>query len=139
MNTEITERNTDMSKTGSDMSSAVRARAERIERSREAKYRPRRSLIKARASFNASKSRTGRIKLAVRRLFIISDSQPILLRQVLDRAYPKLKRFTSWHYLAARRALRHDAIMVARNRYGRGRPGLWGPLAASVKRQKDSD
>jgi hypothetical protein len=63
----------------------------------------------------------------VTRGFIISGGQPILIRQVLERAYPRLKRFTSWHYLAARRALRKEAIVIARNRFGRGRPNLWLP------------
>ena len=70
----------------------------------------------------ASKSRYGRIRVAVRRCFILSNGEPILTREVLERAYPRLRRFTSWHYLAARRALRRSAIVVARNRFGRGRP-----------------
>jgi hypothetical protein len=75
----------------------------------------------------ASKSRPGaRIRLATHRCFILSDGQPILIRQVLERAYPRLKRFTAWHYLAARRALRQEpAVVIARNIRGRGRPGLW--------------
>ena len=75
----------------------------------------------------ASKSRKGRIRLAVTRGFILSDGQPITSRQVLERAYPRLNRFTAWHYLAVRRALRHDAIVIARSRFGRGRPCLWAP------------
>jgi hypothetical protein len=55
----------------------------------------------------------------VRREFILSDGQPILTRRVLERAYPRLSRFADWHYLAARRALRQEAMVVARNRYGR--------------------
>jgi len=66
-----------------------------------------------------------RIRRAVRRAFIVSDGQPITIRHVLERAYVRLSRFTSWHYLAARRALRHDATVVARHRFGRGRPNLW--------------
>ena len=73
----------------------------------------------------ASKSRLGRIKRAVRRQFILSDGKPILTRSVLERAYPRLRKFTWWHYLAARRALRQEAIVVGRNRFGRGRPALW--------------
>ena len=76
----------------------------------------------------ASKSRPGaRIRLAAHRCFILSNGQPILIRQVLERAYPRLKRFTSWHYLAARRALRKQATIIARMRFGRGRPNLWLP------------
>ena len=73
----------------------------------------------------ASKSRIGRVKRAVKREFILSRGQPILTRSVLQRAYPRLSRFTWWHYLAARRALRQEASVVARNRFGRGRPNLW--------------
>ena len=73
----------------------------------------------------ASKSRIGRVKRAVKREFILSGGEPILTRSVLQRAYPRLSRFTWWHYLAARRALRQEAIVVARNRFGRGRPNLW--------------
>lgn len=80
----------------------------------------------------ASKSRIGRIRRAVKRGFIVSNGQPILVRQVLERAYPRLKHFTSWHYLAARRALRHDAIVIARNRFGRGRPCLWASKSAAA-------
>ena len=76
----------------------------------------------------ASKSRIGRVKRAVQREFILSNGEPILTRSVLQRAYPRLTRFTGWHYLAARRALRQEAIVVARNRYGRGRPNLWAPI-----------
>ena len=75
----------------------------------------------------ASASRLGRIKRAVKREFILSSNQPILTRGVLERAYPRLSRFTDWHYLAARRALRQEAEVVARNRFGRGRPNLWAP------------
>jgi hypothetical protein len=75
----------------------------------------------------ASASRIGRIRLASRRCFILSNGAPILIRDVLLRAYPRLKRFTAWHYLAARRALRKEATIIARNRFGRGRPNLWSP------------
>jgi hypothetical protein len=76
----------------------------------------------------ASKSRpNARIRLAVRREFILSSGHPITIGQVLRRGYPHLRRFTSSHYLAARRALRKEAIVIARNCFGRGRPNLWVP------------
>jgi hypothetical protein len=76
----------------------------------------------------ASKSRVGRIRRAVRRGFILSDGAPILTRDVLERAYPRLRRFASWHYLAVRRALRLEgARVIARSRFGRGRPAFWAP------------
>ena len=86
----------------------------------------------------AVKSRPGaRIRRAVRRGFIVSDGHPITIRQVLERAYPRLRHFVSWHYLAARRALRKEAIVIARNRFGRGRPNLWLPKSnIGTKREK---
>jgi hypothetical protein len=75
----------------------------------------------------ASKSRIGRIRRAAKRCFIASGGT-ISIRDVLERAYPRLKRFTAWHYLAARRALRKEAIIIGRIRFGRGRPALWAKL-----------
>jgi hypothetical protein len=46
----------------------------------------------------------------------------------MERSYPRLRRFTSWHYLAARRALRKEATIIGRHRFGRGRPALWAKL-----------
>jgi hypothetical protein len=86
----------------------------------------------------ASKPRIGRIKLAVRREFIISNGRPITIRQVLQRGYPRLRRFTAWHYLAARRALRIEATVIARCRYGRGRPNLWVPRDVQTRGDKTS-
>ena len=79
----------------------------------------------------ASKSRIGRIRRAVKREFILSRGEPILTRSVLERSYPRLRRFTWWHYLAARRALRQEAEVIARQRFGRGRPNLWAPKHAT--------
>jgi hypothetical protein len=45
----------------------------------------------------------------------------------LERAYPRLKRFIPWHYQSARRALRSTAVVIARSRFGKGRPNLWAP------------
>ena len=78
----------------------------------------------------ASESRVGRIRRAVKRCFILADGAPITIRQVMERSYPRLQRFTAWHYLAARRALRKEATIIARNRHGRGRPNLWSPNPA---------
>ena len=75
----------------------------------------------------ASESRIGRIRRSVKRGFIVSDGKPITIRHVLVRAYPRLSRFKGWHYLAARRALCQEAIVIGRRRFGRGRPNLWAP------------
>ena len=72
----------------------------------------------------ASQNRVGRIILAVKREFIVKG-ELIRTRDVLERAYPRAKQFTAWHYLAARRALRKEATIVGRMRFGSGRPALW--------------
>src|SRR5262245_17049743 len=77
----------------------------------------------------ASQNRVGRIIRAVRREFIVKG-QLIRTRDVLLRAYPRLRRFTAWHYLAARRALRKEAMIVVRCRFGRGRSCWWTRLDA---------
>lgn len=75
-----------------------------------------------------AKSRPGsRIRRAVSREFILSDGEPILVRDVLLRAYPRQIRFRSRQYDLARCALRKVATIIARNRFGRGRPNLWIP------------
>jgi hypothetical protein len=78
-------------------------------------------------------SRMGRIRVAVRRAFIVSNGAPILARDVLVRAYPRVKQFQYWHRWSARRALLQVAEVIGRNRYGRGRPNLWLPLTAKQK------
>ena len=73
-----------------------------------------------------------RICRAARREFILAESGLITVRQVLERAYIRRrpKRYTHWHRLAVRRALRRiGAMVIARNRFGRGRPALWALTA----------
>jgi hypothetical protein len=74
-----------------------------------------------------AKTRMGKVRVSVRRCFIVSNGQPILVRDVLERCYPRGKRFRSRQYDLARQALRRVAVIVARNRFGRGRPALWAP------------
>jgi hypothetical protein len=81
----------------------------------------------------ASRSRLGRIKLAVLRCFIVSEGQPITARAVLERAFPRLKRFTGFHRRSAWRALLMSAEIVGRNRFGRGRPNLWALKARHAR------
>src|SRR5262245_17828350 len=80
----------------------------------------------------ASRKRpNARIRTAVRRAFILSDGQSITGRMVLERAFPRLKRFKHWHRWSARRALLQVAVVVGRNRFGRGRPNLWALKSAT--------
>ena len=76
----------------------------------------------------ASESRLGRIRRAVRRAFIVSGGKPILARDVLERAFPRVKNPTDWQRWSVRRALLKEAVVIARSRFGRGRPALWAKL-----------
>jgi hypothetical protein len=73
----------------------------------------------------------GRVRVAVRRCFILSDGQPIMVRDVLERCYPRQRRFRARQYGLVREALRRVAIIIARQRLGRGRPALWAPIQPS--------
>jgi hypothetical protein len=75
----------------------------------------------------ASENRVGRIRRAVRRAFVAGDGNLITARDVLQRAFPRIQRAQDWHRWSVRRALLQEAICVARNRFGRGRPNLWAP------------
>jgi hypothetical protein len=89
--------------------------------------RPARSRSRAHLAIITSKPRPGaRIRTAVRRCFILAHGQPITGRMVLERAFPRLKRFIPWHYKSAYRALRQVATIIACHR-SRGRPNLWSP------------
>jgi hypothetical protein len=55
----------------------------------------------------------------------VSNGQPITVRDVLVRAYPKLRRFDDWHRWSCWRALLRHVTVIARNRFGRGRHNLW--------------
>src|SRR5262249_28503095 len=104
-----------------------------IGRARSRSNRAQMAVIAARKRPNA------RIRSAVRRAFILSNNEPITGRAVLERAFPRLKRFKHWHRWSARRALLQVAVVVARHRYGRGRPCLWAVADyAHLSRSKKS-
>ena len=86
----------------------------------------------------ASQKRWGRVRVAVRRAFIVSNGQPICVGAVLERAYPRLRQFKHWHRWSARRALLQVAVIIGRNRYGRGRPNLWAPREMQTRGDKTS-
>jgi hypothetical protein len=88
---------------------------------------PRHRASSAYLSLIASQPRWGRVRVAVRRAFVVSNGRPICVGDVLVRAYPRLGRFKHWHRWSARRALLQVAVVVGRSRYGRGRPNLWVP------------
>jgi len=79
-------------------------------------------------SLIAAKSRNARVRKSARREFILARDGLVTVKAVLERAYVRQRprRFKSWHYHSVRRALRSlGAMVVARNRFGRGRPSLW--------------
>ena len=93
--------------------------------------------VRDRLRLIASGPRWDRCKVAVRRAFAVSNGQPICVGDVLARAYPRLKAFKDYHRWSARRALLQVAVVVGRNRYGRGRPNLWVPNSAiGIKREE---
>ena len=94
----------------------LRSRADEVVRTRS---------HKGRHVVIGAKSRMGRVRVATRRCFVVSRGQPILVRDVLERRYPRQRRFRSRQYDLARCALRKVAVIIARHRYGRGRPCLW--------------
>lgn len=63
----------------------------------------------------------------VRRAFIISNGEPVTIRDILSRAYPRLRRFNHWHRFSCQRALLSEATVIGRNRFGSGRANLWKP------------
>jgi hypothetical protein len=81
----------------------------------------------------ASPKRMGRIRVAVRRAFILSSDEPICVGDVLKRAYPRLKRFQHWHRWSVRRALLSDGEVIGRRRFGLDRANLWAPKAKRNK------
>jgi hypothetical protein len=85
------------------------------------------SAIRAHLRLIASESRIGRIRRCVRRCFIVSNGRPISASDVIERAFPRIRRVQDWHRWSARRALLKEATIIARSRYGRGRPNLWLP------------
>lgn len=86
----------------------------------------------------AARKRPGaRIRLAVQRCFTLSEG-PITSRMVMERAYPRLRRFSRWHRWSARRALLQVAVVIGRHRFGRGRPFLWAPIGHSLDTERKS-
>jgi hypothetical protein len=75
----------------------------------------------------SSKSRIGRLRRAIKRAFIASNGQPLTTTAILQRAYPRFMRIPSGYRWGLRRALRQEAVAIARMRFGRGRPNLWLP------------
>lgn len=76
-----------------------------------------------------SKTRMGRLRVAVRRAFILANGKPICIGDVLRFAYPRFKRVPNGYRWSVRQALLRDAEIVGRMRVGRGRPNLWVPKA----------
>jgi hypothetical protein len=87
--------------------------------------RPSRSPSRAHLIAISSKSRIGRLRRAIKRAFIVSNGQPLTTTAILQRAYPRFTRIPCGYRWGFRRALRQEAVAIARMRYGRGRPNLW--------------
>jgi hypothetical protein len=77
-----------------------------------------RSIARARQSFIASNPREGRIMRACRRALIAAGGQPLMTRDLLRWAYPRVERFQCWHYWSIYRAAPRYAIKIGRFWYG---------------------
>jgi hypothetical protein len=75
----------------------------------------------------SSKSRIGRLRRCIRRAFIASNGRALTTTEILRRAYPRFTRYPCGYRWGLRRALRQEAVAIARMRFGRGRPNLWVP------------
>src|SRR5215475_7606479 len=87
-------------------SRAERAGAEITRRAESERVEARTRSHKGRHVVIGAKSRMGRVRVATQRCFVVSRGQPILVRDVLMRCYPRQKRFRSRQYDLARCALR---------------------------------
>jgi hypothetical protein len=73
----------------------------------------------------AGLKRRGRIIVALRRALIVADGRPIVVGDVLPRAFPKHRgRYLRWQRWSCQRALMQEAQVIGRSRYGKGRPNL---------------
>jgi hypothetical protein len=73
----------------------------------------------------ASGKRWGRVRVAVRRAFIVSNGQPVCVRDVLVRAYPRLRRFNDWHRCQLGEPCFRSLSSSVAIALVRGRPNLW--------------
>ena len=62
----------------------------------------------------AAKPREGRIQRACRRALIAAGGRPLMTRDLLRWAYPRLERFQCWHYWSIYRAAARYAVKVDR-------------------------
>jgi hypothetical protein len=62
----------------------------------------------------AAKPREGRVRRAVRRALIAAGGRPLMTRDVLAWAYPRLERFKCWHYKSVYRAAPRYAVKRGR-------------------------
>jgi hypothetical protein len=98
--------------------------------------RPARSPSREHLIAISSRSRIGRLRRAIKRAFIVSNGQPLTTTAIMRRAYPRMRRVPAGYRWGLRRALRQEAVAIARMRYGRGRPNLWVPRDTPATRME---
>jgi hypothetical protein len=76
----------------------------------------------------AKRPRLGHIQVAVRRSFVAADGRPLMIRDLLVRAFPRATEHKHWMRKSVHRALPKFAIPIGRLER-RGRPIIWMPNA----------
>ena len=77
----------------------------------------------------ASRRREGRVMRACRRALIAAGGRPLLTRDLLRWAYPRIERFQCWHYWSIYRAAPRYAVKIDR---------VWLPRCQSVAKAGQS-
>jgi hypothetical protein len=80
-----------------------------------------------------AKDRVGRVQRQIRHAFVASNGEPLTIRQFLAFAYPKVDRYSHWHYAGCNRALPRFGVCLGRQP-GHGRPNLWAPKPELMRR-----
>jgi hypothetical protein len=62
----------------------------------------------------AAKPREGKVQRACRRALIAAGGRPLLTRDLLRWAYPRLEHFKTWHYWSVYRAAPKYAVKTGR-------------------------
>jgi hypothetical protein len=85
--------------------------------------------IRSRVSVIGSKSRVGRVQLAVRRSFVTAGGKPLTIADFLPRAFPRTTNHARWMRKSVNRAIPKFGVCLGRIPHERGRPCVWVPNA----------
>ncbi len=87
---------------------------------------PRHSIRGENPEFAGKRVIVGRIQKQIRRAFVASTGQPLVISELLARCYPAAKQHPRWHRWSIHRALPKYGVALGRSRR-QGRPIVWAP------------